>query len=101
MQVQFDNTLSVKMFAKTKEAQSILNIPVGNDQQLFKIGDTVTSSEYSCIRLDGYNAKITGVERINGYYRYNAQYTRLKHGCKRKTEIVNDSFRQKDLILIK
>lgn len=100
MKFEFDNTLQVKQFAQTKEARQLLSVPVGSEKQLFKVGDKVTSTEYSCIRLTGLDVTITEVEKVNGYYRYNVKWNRIKSGCKKKVETVYDNFRQKDLRLV-
>ena len=61
--LQFDNTLSIKQFSQTKEAQNILNmvnIPSGNHKQLYSIGSEVSANGiesatiYDCYFQNGY-----------------------------------------------
>ena len=58
--VNFDNTLSVKKFAKTQEAKNILNNNFhGNEKQLYKIGNLVDGNGH------GFNTgKIIDVYKI-------------------------------------
>lgn len=46
--VNFDNTLNVKNFAKTQEAETILNDNFhGSEKQLYKIGDLVDGNGHA------------------------------------------------------
>lgn len=98
--ISFDNTLSVRLFAQSKEAQSILYIPDGNMKQLFKVGDKVTSTDKCCMNMNSYDVTIDRVDEEFGYYNYVVKIERLKYGCKKKKEIIYDRFRQMDLKLI-
>lgn len=72
--INFDNTLSVHNFAKSPEAQKILNDNhAGSEKQYYTIGQKVNSNGIQ-------NAIITDVYKENGYMRYV-----IEHCAKRKT----------------
>ena len=63
--INFDNTLSVRKFAQTAEAEALLNIPRGTEKQLYPIGATVDGNGYGFnkgVIIDCYNQ--------NGYIWY-------------------------------
>lgn len=68
--INFDNTKSVRDFAKTPEAQRILNEVVdGKEKQLYSIGQTVNGEGHGF-----YTGKIIDVYCQCGYYRYVIEY---------------------------
>jgi hypothetical protein len=86
----FDNTLLVKNFAESKEAQAILNnIPRGNQKQLYKIGQNVSANgiDFATI-IDCYSQ--------NGYIYYTISWTT---GKRKKIEHTSNE-RQQDLKLL-
>ncbi len=66
-----DNTLSVKNFAKTEEANKILNVKRGDETQLFFIGQTVKGNNKATTTQKGI---IIDIYCENGYYRYIIEY---------------------------
>jgi hypothetical protein len=90
--LQFDNTLSVKQFAQTQEAQDILNmkgIPSGNQKQLYSIGTKVSANGIE-------SATIQDCYFQNGYCYYTIVWTTGK----RKIQEHFSRERQQDLILL-
>lgn len=64
----FDNTKQIRDFAKSKEAQQILNDNHrGRDVQRFRVGDRVTTTDYAAYKTTG---TIEEVYNNNGYWRY-------------------------------
>lgn len=64
----FDNTKKIGDFAKSKEAQKILNDNHrGAEVQEFRVGDKVTTTETATYRQTGI---IEEVYNNNGYWRY-------------------------------
>lgn len=89
--LSFDNTKSIRDFAKTAEAQRLLNIPAGHEVQLYHIGQKVDGNGH------GFNVgTIVDVWCNNGYYRYEVEY-KLKPRA-RKTYTTN--LRQIDVVVI-
>ena len=87
--VNFDNTLSVKKFAKTQEAKNILNDNFhGNEKQLYKVGDFVDGNGH------GFNTgKIIDVYKNNDFYCYVVEY-KIKPKARKTFKM---TLRQKDI----
>ena len=89
--INFDNTLSVRQFARSVEAEKLLNIPAGKEKQLYKIGMTVDGDDY------GFGCgTIVDCYCQNGYFLYDVEY-KLKPKS-RKT--YKTSLRQKDIVIM-
>ena len=87
----FDNTKSVRDFAKTEEAKRLLYIPKGNEKQLYSIGQKVNGNGY------GFNEGIIiDVWCENGYFRYKVEY-KLKPKARKK---FTQNLRQIDIVVI-
>lgn len=88
--LQFDNTLSVKQFAQTKEAQDILNnISVGKQEFIYNIG--------SKVQINGVpEATIQDRYKQNGYCYYTCIWTIDK---RKKKEFFSRE-RQQDITLL-
>lgn len=66
--INFDNTKSIQNFARTAEAEKILNNSCsGNETQLYNLGDTVKSMYFD-------NGKIIDIYVQNGFYYYVCEY---------------------------
>ena len=89
--INFDNTLSIRQFARSAEAEKLLNVPTGKEKQLYKIGMTVDGNGYGFER-----GIIVDCYCQNGYFWYDIEY-KLKPKA-RKT--YKTSLRQKDIIVI-
>ncbi len=89
--INFDNTLSIRQFARSAEAEKLLDILTGKEKQLYKIGMTVDGNGYGFER-----GIIVDCYCQNGYFWYNIEY-KLKPKA-RKT--YKTSLRQKDIIVI-
>ena len=89
--INFDNTLSVREFAKTDEAKKILNEVIdGKEQQLYKVGDIVSGDGL------GFNeGTIIEIYSQCGYFYYVVEY-KLKPRA-RKT--FKQTLRTKDIVL--
>lgn len=88
--LQFDNTLSVKQFAHTQEAQDILNnIPSGNQEFIYNVG--------SKVQINGVpEAMIQDRFKQNGYCYYTCIWT---IGKRKKKEFFSRE-RQQDITLL-
>lgn len=89
--LQFDNTLSIKQFAQSKEAQFILeNVSSGSQEFIYEIGSIVS---------------INGVERATIYNRYKQNgycyYTCIWTIGKRNKKEYFSRERQQNIILLK
>ena len=90
--LQFDNTLSVKQFAQTQEAQDIINmkgIPSGSHKQLYSIGSKVSANGIE-------EAKIYDCYFQNGFCYYTIIWTT---GKRKKVEHFSRE-RQQDITLL-
>jgi len=68
----FDNTKSVRDFARTAEAEKILSVPKGKEEKLFDVGDIVSTTEDCPYNLD--SGKIVSFYNDNGYYYYEVEF---------------------------
>lgn len=89
--INFDNTLAVRQFARSAEAEKLLNVSKGKEKQLYKIGMTVNGDGFGFER-----GTIIDCYCQNGYFWYDVEY-KLKPKA-RKT--YKTSLRQKDIIII-
>lgn len=90
--LNFDNTKSIRDFARTAEAEKILNEVVdGKEKQLYSVGQTVDGDGFGF-----YTGKIIEVYKQCGYFYYIIEY-KLKPKA-RKT--FKQTLRQKDIIII-
>ena len=89
--INFDNTLSVRKFAQTAEAEALLHIPQGTEKQLYSIGTTVDGNGYGFdkgVIIDAFNQ--------NGYIWYDVEY-KLKPKARKKFKT---TLRQKDIVIV-
>jgi hypothetical protein len=73
--------------------------PVGKEQEMFKVGDIVGTTECATFK-QGYRWKILQVYKQNGYWQHTAQMIPTAEEVKKKIKGTITNFRQKDIILI-
>ncbi len=96
--INYDNTL--KTMIEARQNQHLLNIPLGNEKQLYNINDIVTVIKGFSDIAEGTKAIIKDIYNNNGYFRYILQIERIKAGCKKKIEIIERNARQEEIKII-
>ena len=85
--LNFDNTHKIRLEAQ--KLQHLLNVPTGNEKQLYNIGDVIITSNKSPYKLN--KAVIADTYKQNGYCYYIVKYNESKRRVNTLT------LRQKDI----